>query len=301
MDIHPAELDLIVYAILSQAREMSQNALLLSRLGDNRPALLDAAAELRRNQVLVDEATDFSPLQLAAMQSLASTRTDAVFLAGDFNQRLTLWGSRSEDDLRWAVPNLEVRPITVTYRQSRKLASFATALAELQGSAVQETAPEDQQNEGFDPVLGAGLGDLNDLAAWLVSRIREIGILTKGAMPTIALLVDDEERLDELAAHLKPHLEDLSMRAVPCPKGLVKGQDGDVRIFDVQHVKGLEFEAVFFVGLDGLAKQKPELFDRYLYVGATRAATFLGLTISGDQLPERISPLQPRLQEAWPA
>ena len=27
----------------------------------------------------------------------------------------------------------------------------------------------------------------------------------------------------------------------------------DVRVFDIQHIKGLEFEAVFFVGVDRLA------------------------------------------------
>jgi uncharacterized protein (UPF0276 family) len=39
---------------------MTTNAALMARLGDNRPTLLEAAAELRRNQVLVDEATDFA-------------------------------------------------------------------------------------------------------------------------------------------------------------------------------------------------------------------------------------------------
>jgi len=63
--------------------------------------------------------------------------------------------------------------------------------------------------------------------------------------------------------------------------GQTVGQDNDVRVFDVQHIKGLEFEAVFFVDVDELAERLPTLFDRYLYVGATRAATYLGLTCAG--------------------
>jgi hypothetical protein len=43
-DVQPAELDLIILAILSQAREMTTNAALMARLGDNRPTLLEAAA-----------------------------------------------------------------------------------------------------------------------------------------------------------------------------------------------------------------------------------------------------------------
>jgi UvrD-like helicase C-terminal domain len=48
-----------------------------------------------------------------------------------------------------------------------------------------------------------------------------------------------------------------------------------VRVFDIQHIKGLEFEAVFFVGVDELAARLPDLFDKYLYVGTSARASFL--------------------------
>lgn len=75
-----------------------------------------------------------------------------------------------------------------------------------------------------------------------------------------------------------------------CVDGQSLGVDRDVRVFSVEHVKGLEFEAVFFVGVDVLAEQMLDLFGKYLYVGATRAATYLGLTCEG-KLPEPISSL----------
>ena len=49
-------------------------------------------------------------------------------------------------------------------------------------------------------------------------------------------------------------------------------------MFDVRHVKGLEFEAVFYLGIDELAKALPDLFERYFFVGVSRAATYLGVT-----------------------
>src|SRR5262245_32763041 len=70
------------------------------------------------------------------------------------------------------------------------------------------------------------------------------------------------------------------------------GQDNDVRVFDVQHIKGLEFEAVFFIAIDRLAALQPELFDKYLYVGTTRADTYLGVTCE-DALPPVSETLQP--------
>jgi hypothetical protein len=70
-------------------------------------------------------------------------------------------------------------------------------------------------------------------------------------------------------------------------------------VFDVEHIKGLEFEAVFFVGLDRLATAKPELFDKYLYMGTTRAAMYLGLTTEGRALPDQIASLEGLFDQSW--
>ena len=87
-------------------------------------------------------------------------------------------------------------------------------------------------------------------------------------------------------------LADHNIEVVGCKEGRVVGADGQVRIFDVQHIKGLEFEAVFFVGVDQLAERVPDLFDKFLYVGTTRASTYLGISCSG-RLPPRLEPLRP--------
>jgi hypothetical protein len=41
------------------------------------------------------------------------------------------------------------------------------------------------------------------------------------------------------------------------------------------------------------------IFDKYLYVGATRAATYLGLTCDGPQLPAKIQPLEALFGKTW--
>lgn len=261
--------------------------------------LLDAVARLRRNQILIDEATDFSPIQLAVMRNLASIETDAVFICGDFNQRLTVWGSRSLEDLRWAVPDVDVHPISISYRQSRKLAKFAVNLAKQQGGEVVEQGPVGMDNEGFLPSIGLGLNSIDERAQWLAARIAEINKLSAGTMPTIAVLVENEDEMEALAVALGRLVEHLNLPVVSCPGGKVKGQATEVRIFDVKHIKGLEFEAVFFTNVDRLAVEQPELFDRYIYVGATRAATFLGLTTSNNQLPEVLNRLRAEMCMAW--
>ena len=76
------------------------------------------------------------------------------------------------------------------------------------------------------------------------------------------------------------------------------GHDNDVRVFNVEHIKGLEFEAVFFVAIDRLAEREPTLFDKYLYVGASRAATYLGITCEGT-FPRAMAPLLKHFESDW--
>ncbi|TIQ27764.1 MAG: hypothetical protein E5X61_22105 [Mesorhizobium sp.] len=126
----------------------------------------------------------------------------------------------------------------------------------------------------------------------------EIERLTK-PLPSVAILVNDEAEVGPLADRLKTALADQNLNVIACYKGQSVGQDSDIRIFDVQHIKGLEFEAVFFVGIDTLATLRPELFDKFLYVGATRAATYLGLTCVGSALPKKIGSLQSDFVQGW--
>lgn len=282
---HPAEIDLVMLSMLRSARDFEQDRLLTARLGDRRPPMLDAIAGLRRNQVLVDEMTDFSPVQLAAMEALASPGTNSFFLSGDFNQRLTSVGIRTEGELRWAAPRIDVHSISISYRQSRKLAAYARALARLQGAHVSERAPEYGEHDGVIPVMECNLDSPEKCASWLARRIVEIERLSQGRLPTIAVLVEDKLAADRLAPALGNELIAMNLKAKAYSSGDAIGQSNEVRIFPVGDIKGLEFEAVFFLDVDHLAEAEPELFDRYIYVGSTRAATFLGLTSSGSALP----------------
>ena len=48
-----------------------------------------------------------------------------------------------------------------------------------------------------------------------------------------------------------------------------------------------------------LATAKPELFDKYLYMGTTRAAMYLGLTTEGRALPDQIASLKGLFGQSW--
>lgn len=298
-DVDPLETDVMLLCAMRAVASMLQDRTILRDIDDPPYALLKDFIGVVRNQVMVDEATDFSPVQLACMGALASPGIQSFFACGDFNQRITAWGSRSIDEMRWAFPQIEIRPIQVTYRHSRQLNHLATEIVRLcSGGRVDVALPKDVDNEGVAPVLGTGLTQHKDIVSWLAQRIIEIERFTR-PLPSVAVLVNDEAEVGSLADGLKAALADENLNVVACYKGQFAGQENDIRVFDVQHIKGLEFEAVFFVGVDTLATMKPDLFDKYLYVGTTRAATYLGLTCTGSALPYKIEPLRGSFIADW--
>ena len=134
-------------------------------------------------------------------------------------------------------------------------------------------------------------------AFWMACRVTEIEEFV-GQLPSIAVLVPEESQVTPMAEALGTALFEQNINVVACPHGQAIGQDNDIRVFDVQHIKGLEFEAVFFKDVDRLVEIYPTLFDKFLYVGATRAATYLGITCS-NTLPRVIASLRDLFVSRW--
>ncbi|HYA89130.1 MAG TPA: ATP-binding domain-containing protein, partial [Nitrospirota bacterium] len=297
-ELHPLELDVILLAILQAAGHLLNRADILRNVDAPVWFSLNQVLGLYRNQILVDEAPDFSPVQLACMAALAHPSIRSFFACGDFNQRLTTWGTRSAEDLKWVFPDLDIREITVSYRQSRQLNELARAIIQVVGGMEQRVSlPIHVDNEGIAPALLESASELSVNVDWLADRIREIERFV-GQLPSTAIFVNSEDEAAPLAAALNAALAGQNIEVIACPQGRVMGHDDDIRVFDVQHIKGVEFEAVFFIGIDRLADLHPELFDKYLYVGTTRAATYLGITCEST-LPPVIEILRPMFISEW--
>lgn len=298
-DLSLLEADVVLLATLRLARTLLANRTIAAEVAEGRHPALKSVRDTFRNQIVVDEATDFSPIQLACMAGLCDPQTRSFLACGDFNQRITNWGSRSIDELKWVFADIDVRHMNITYRHSQQLNDFSRRISLLSGSPSEAQLPENVANEGVRPVLMTKLNDLDSICAWLASRIGEIEHLT-GSLPSIAVLVNDEADVEPLARGLDLALANKNVHAVACIRGQSVGQENDVRVFDVQHIKGLEFEGVFFVGVDRLAERMPDLFDKFLYVGATRAAFYLGLTIEGSALPAKMAGMRDAFGNQWP-
>jgi DNA polymerase III delta prime subunit len=299
-DIHPLELDIVLLAILRAAGDLISRPNVQRDIDSPAWSALQPILGHYRNQVLVDEATDFSPIQLACMAALAHPRLRSFFACGDFNQRLTTWGARSADEMKWVFADFDIKEITVSYRQSKQLNDLARAMIRAVGGTEQNISlPVHVDSGGVAPALLEHATDTAIVVSWLADRIREIERFV-GQLPSTAIFVNAEDDVAPVAEALNEALSEHNIQVIACREGQAVGQESNVRVFDIQHIKGLEFEAVFFVGIDQLAALHPALFDKYLYVGTTRAATYLGVTCDGG-LPPAIESLRAHFGQDWQA
>lgn len=297
--LSPNELDLLVAIHLEAASDLLGSAQVRASLTQGNLQVLAPLLEEFRNQVLVDEATDFSPLQLRAMYCLSTPGVRSFFACGDFNQRLTRYGVSHRETLEWAVPKLEFRQVEIAYRQSAELRKFANRIIELSDGVLNQTSIEGpREAEGFAPVFHSSAeGSLGE-SDWISERIKEIESIYND-LPSIAVFVPNEKLVASVAEELRVALEGTNIDVMACANGQVLGQERHVRVFSVEHIKGLEFEAAFFHSLQDLATDEPDLVGKFLYVGATRAATFLGLSCSAE-LPDGLTEVVEGLGEMWP-
>ena len=131
-DVSPLEVDAMLLCVMRAASSLIRSREIRRNIDEPAYAPLKDYMRLVRNQIMVDEATDFSPLQLACMGALSNSRIQSFFACGDFNQRITSWGTRSVDDLRWAFPRLDVRPIQVSSRAEEWVDNDVVAIGEVE-------------------------------------------------------------------------------------------------------------------------------------------------------------------------
>lgn len=296
-----SELDLLILCRM-RAYRTAQNDRIVYRLYQ-----YDIDEFLKRYckmMVFVDELTDFSPIQLAAMYQFAHPALRSFMACGDINQRLTNEGIRSRKEIKWAVPvnDEDIFDLQTVYRQTKVLHNLSQQLLSLyeRPEVDLSVANEDVKDEGVSPALCDNCGSLMQEAEWIARRIDEVFHICQGELPTIAIFVpqkDDVQRFADLLADTNS-IQNNSLRVEACPEGNAIASEVKIGVYPVDKIKGLEFEAVFFTGVDVLSEDNADKFAQYLYVGATRAVQFFGATCI-NELPEALSPVRDQFVETW--
>ena len=225
------------------------------------------------------------------MSLLADPIKSSVSLSGDLMQRLTPTGLRSWSELEALgieAPRFELRR---AYRQTDRLTRLAGKL--YSAFSGDSHAPAESINPADnDPlVLVKATPDAAQTVSWVAQRIKEIFDLSGGRLPSIGVLLPSEEDVAPFTKLLVSELFDSAIDVEASLSGQSLGTTSKVRVFCVDHIKGLEFESVFFCDIDVMAEKQGDLIDKFVYVGLSRARSFLGMTFR-HAFPEKLNSIK---------
>src|SRR5437867_3149824 len=224
-----------------------------------------------RGMVAIDEATDFSPVEIGCMQRISSPSLGSVTLSGDLMQRLTPHGLNKWEELLAVGVVAQSYPLAVSYRQTHRLLQVA---ADLYRHFMKEEPPFRSayaESESDPPPVHFKATAEKSSTDWIAERVVEIYELNDGRLPTIGVLVPEIGQVADFTAKLSDRLYPHSIEVEGSLTGQSLGDSARVRVFAVEHIKGLEFEAVFYSDIDQMAEKTANLIERYLYVGLSRA------------------------------
>ena len=249
-----------------------------------------AFKESSRIVIGVDEATDFHLIDLLCIHSLADLDISSVTFSGDLMQRMTNDGIRKWESIGKFINknDFEIMPLEVSYRQSPTLLEVAETIYETAtGKDADYISYADKDNDEPKPLWYVN-DDFDQQVDWFSKRIMEIFSAYGRTIPSIALFVSSEAEIGYISSKLADidALADSGIEVQACYKGNVLGDKAAIRVFSIDYIKGLEFEAVFFHNIENLLKKSSkDMLLKNLYVGLSRATFYLGIT-SSTIIPE---------------
>ena len=231
---------------------------------------------LRVRHLMIDEAQDFSPLDVRLMIDLADTPR-SVTLAGDTDQRMILHNAFDtwEDVLRnLGLEGTSVSPLQVGYRSTEEIMRFSKSVlgplatdrpwtATRSGAPVQLLRFTDQ---------GQAVSVLSEALHALLRREPGAYVALVARYPAQADLYYEGLAFTDL-----PRLRRVAEQNFSFQRG--------VDVTDVQQVKGLEFDYVILLDVDRHSYPDDVAARYLLHIGATRAAHQLWLVACNHPSP----------------
>lgn len=239
-----------------------------------------AYRELSRPIIGIDEATDFSDCDIYAMESLQTMDYHSLTLCGDMMQRLTKIGITSWSELDHILSDAEVVKMRTSYRQSARLLDVATALYKDSIGEEPEYKSYFKSRKVPEPLAFISNNEQAKVD-WIEKRIKEIYSIYK-RLPSIAIFLNNRNDIPDFVDALKEtdFIYDTDIEVVDGSSEKLASSN-QIRVYPINVVKGMEFDVVFFHNIDN-SVENTDLIKRYIYVGVSRAAFFLGTTLSKD-------------------
>ena len=242
---------------------------------------IDAYEEVARPIIGIDEATDFSICDIYAMQSLLMREFNSLTLCGDMMQRMTSYGINSWNELDGVVSNITPVEMKTSYRQSKKLLEVARQLYIDTLKEVPSYKAFMKSSKVPAPLVYVD-EDEHSKIEWISKRISEVYRAYGEQLPSIAIFVTDKGYIPRFVERLQK-TEFFTQNKTKVLDGTNEGNtpESHICVYPIDVVKGMEFDVVFFHNIDK-SDADMDLVKRYIYVGVSRAAFFLGITMNEE-------------------
>lgn len=276
-ELHPQEQSLIIGFINNLVK------MVIKTSNDTvKHDFVTAYKELTRPIIGVDEATDFCECDMYAMQSLLYNDYNSLTLCGDLMQRLTAIGIHSWDELKPVLSSIQLVEMRTSYRQSASLLKVAKAL-------YKDSIGEEPNYKAYmkstkvpEPLAFVSSSESSKID-WIEKRINEVYVAYGKRLPSIAIFLNRKEDIGAFVAALRDtdFIYDSGIEIVDGSDANVLASSNQIRVYPIDAVKGMEFDVVFFHNIDNAVVDN-DLIKRYIYVGVSRAAFFLGATFTKE-------------------
>lgn len=242
--------------------------------------LIVAYNEIARPIIGIDEATDFSDVEIYAIQSLLSRDVYSLTLCGDMMQRLTECGIKDWSELNGIVQKPLVVQMKTSYRQSKKLLEVARQLYQ---DTIHKTPTYKafmKSNKVPMPLIYVNPNSF-EKEVWISKRIEEVYRAYGEQLPSIAIFVNDKGEIRRFIEGIEQQdfFKKVGVKVLDGTESVSNVGGNHICVYPIDVVKGMEFDVVFFHDIDKSSVSR-ELLKRYIYVGVSRAAFFLAITMS---------------------
>ncbi|MCR5191957.1 MAG: hypothetical protein K6D59_01525 [Bacteroidales bacterium] len=234
----------------------------------------------------IDEATDYTVMDYYMMYSFRHYDYNAVTLCGDIMQGLNAHGIMAWSEIQKVMPKLEVTELKTSYRQIPSLVDMSRNIYRDEQGDYPPYQSLRQKTEGEPQPLVMISDDEDEKIEWMVARLREVYAAYNKEMPSVGVFIPNGESVDRFVRRLR---EEDDLGEIRIESGSETTASRAVKVYELNEVKGMEFEVVFFYNLDkALQGDDREMMSRYLYVGISRATSHLAATLSGEEGNEDI-------------
>ncbi|UQZ33015.1 DNA helicase UvrD [Paenibacillus sp. PK3_47] len=252
----------------------------------------------RFDHIVIDEAQDFSPFQIAVLDLYV--RGHSFTILGDLSQGIHAYkGVHEWEEMQslFASEHTAYHALTRSYRSTMEIIEFANGIL---SSGVRSPLLAVPVFRSGNPVRLIAYGDKLPAEAAASGNKRTdavrtaLGALSGREYRTVAVLTRSLREAQELYGELAGHFDDIHLI-----DGSMTEYLGGLSVLPVYLSKGLEFDAVILADADEDHYGAAAWDAKLMYVGCTRALHELWL-LSGSGLPPYIQPSGEETVTGWP-